>query len=127
MPMLVTIAEIDDELKAHFVRSMLENEGIRCFLINEYLTKLGRNYEPVGGVRLQVPQGDAESALRLLASEGERLGVRIPAEVKKPEFCPRCGGREVEYRKLYALFSQVLFLPFWGKRYRCGQCGHGWK
>ena len=124
MPELVTIAVYAEPLRAQFARMLLEREGIEHFLAEEHLSNLRRN---IDGTRLQVGAGDAETAVRLLRAEGALKSKENAWENVKLEPFPQCGGTNVTYRTAYAIIALILCLPFWGKRYQCGTCGHCWK
>lgn len=127
---LVTIGRYRDLPDAWLAKSRLEAAGITCFLEDEYTIGVNWLYSNVvGGVKLTVPEESAKEARALLD------------EVTKPEAvegarsdpgCPACGATEIEtsnYTRRFAALSLLvsLPLPLFGKRYRCGKCGHRWK
>lgn len=129
MSELITIAVFDEDLKAQFARMLLEREGIPCFLADENLMAMRRSYAlGAGGVRLQVRMDDAEVAFKLLESDPNFASALEPIQAARPKVaCPRCAGTTVAYRFWFRLLALTLYLPFWGKRYRCNVCGYGWK
>lgn len=64
---LVTVAEFGSPIEAHLVRTRLEEDGIECFIIDEY-TPLW--FAPIGtgdfSVKLQVRESDKDRALQIL-------------------------------------------------------------
>jgi hypothetical protein len=122
----------DPASEAELARIKLEANGIRCFLdgknfIATYWLMSGVNR----GIKLQVSESDAESALEILGIDKHKEGDIGSEPINPP--CPKCGGNSVEYEK----FSQKLFylgilllrfpLPFLKKTYKCANCGETWK
>ena len=135
MPELVTIAAYRDVLLAHVALSRLESEGIPCFLADEHIVNAQWLYsDAVGGVKLRVLDSDAEIARKLLAGDE----VSVPESEREPEaatpdlVCPYCGGGHVSQRnwtRIFAALSLLLGipLPFFCRRFRCGDCGQVWR
>ena len=61
----VTIKKAHIEGDLIVLKSVLEAEGIQCFLKNQYVTQI-INYMPSFSVELQVPKEDIERALEIL-------------------------------------------------------------
>ena len=61
----VTIKKAHIEGDLLVLKSVLEAEGIKCFLKNQYVTQI-INYMPSLSVELQVPKEDIERALEIL-------------------------------------------------------------
>ena len=62
---MLTIRRFSNIAEAGFARSVLEAVGIEAVLADEHAFTLGPQYAP-WGIRLQVPEGDAERAKRVL-------------------------------------------------------------
>lgn len=64
---LITIAEFGSPIEAHLVRIRLEEEGIECFIIDEFIPLW---FAPIGtgdfSVKLQVQESDKDRALQIL-------------------------------------------------------------
>ena len=124
---LVTLKIFNDLSEAEVARSLLDYNGILAFLPDRavastvwYLT------HAVGGVRLQVPERDLETARSLL---GERDDILAEGGVEQ---CPECGSGDV-FRRASLVAGIAAFLlagmPFFlrrGERY-CRQCRHKWR
>lgn len=69
MQNLVTIRTFNSSIDSEMVRAYLESMGITCFLQDEFVN---RAYvaNVNGGVKLQVPENELESALTLLKDGG---------------------------------------------------------
>jgi|SRR5579863_2029120 len=63
---LVTIRTFWYLAEAELAKSLLEAEGIKCFLFDENVVGLGWYANAVGGVKLRVDAGKAEDANRIL-------------------------------------------------------------
>ena len=63
-PELVTIRHFGDMSEALMAKGCLESAGIECFLANANITRL--EWPLSRGMRLQVSQDDAESAIAFL-------------------------------------------------------------
>ncbi len=62
---LVTIKKSHVESELLVLKSILESEGIRCYLRNEYTTQI-MNYLPSFEVELQVSEIDLEKSRELM-------------------------------------------------------------
>lgn len=70
MDTLVTIAEFNELTRALFLKSLLESEGITCFLQDQYISQVyGTGIIP-GGVKLQVSQNDVNKATEIMIAHG---------------------------------------------------------
>lgn len=127
--MLVTIARYDFPHEAHIARSLLDSEGIPCFVADEHTVNMNWLYTfAMGGVRVQVPAQFAEQANLILAED--RSGDLPAEEPEKAHGCPKCGAGEMGYylkgkRLAYLMFIFLQF-PLWRVQpaYRCGACGY---
>ncbi len=130
---LVTIAQFRDLPEAGLAKSKLEAAGITCFLDNEYT--VGANWlysNALGGVKLNVPEENAEEAKAILEENTESIASEEAEELLPDSACPACGATEIEtknYTRKFAALTLLISLPlflFW-KRYSCKSCGHRWK
>ena len=64
---LVTIASFHSEPEFLLARTRLESAGVECFALNEHMMRIGGWHSHIlGGIRLQVRESEAESALAIL-------------------------------------------------------------
>jgi hypothetical protein len=71
MAHFVTVAVFTHPHEMVVHRAVLENEGIECFAKDEHFVSVNPFYSnAVGGVKLQVHEGDAERARELLIGSG---------------------------------------------------------
>lgn len=65
--MFTTVAHFTDALEAHVARGLLESEGIDAHLGDEHLTQANWEWRlAVGGIKLRVPDADADRAHAVL-------------------------------------------------------------
>lgn len=134
---LVTVATFNQPTEAHILKGRLEAEGIPCFLGDEHIIAAQPLYSiAVGGVKLQVTEGDVEEALEMLAriqggtSEyilDDSIELAPPSQLYlHVEACPLCESGQIAPK---GFFERVLGirLPFVDKRYGCQHCGYTWK
>jgi len=67
---LVTVARYSDYLEADLARQMLEDEGIRAFVLSEN-TGVAWPVPAAGGIELQAPESRAEEAKEILESAAQ--------------------------------------------------------
>lgn len=70
MNTLVTIAEFNLPNRAQFLKSLLEAEGIQCYLKDELTSQIYGTGIMFGGIKLQVLDTDVEAATRILIARG---------------------------------------------------------
>lgn len=122
---LVTIATFGHSWEAHLAAGKLEAAGIPAVLVDENINAVGGGIytSMVGGIKLQVPQIDADRALDALPQR-----VRI-AQVK----CPKCGStdtRQIDFSPgLKIFFLLLLGIPylFVHKPWVCLSCSNVWR
>jgi hypothetical protein len=122
---LVTIATFGHSWEAHLAAGKLEAAGVPVVLADENINAVGGGLYATmsGGIKLQVPQIDAERALEILPSR-----VRI-AQVK----CPRCSSadtRQIDFTPgLKICFLLMLGIPylFIKKPWICLSCSNVWR
>ena len=111
---LVQLQSFPDPFQAHLAKSMLEAEGIRCYLQDENMIGLNQLYAPaLGGVKLQVWKSDFERAKDLLDNPDVAASVLpittpITSNVSKRALnCPQCGCSQI-LKRSGGVFSTVL-------------------
>ena len=132
----ITVATFWQPTEAHISRLKLESEDIPCVLLDENLVATDWLYaNAAGGIKLQVPQEDAERATNLLETTTSKSLARPDPE---PLFdgqacCSRCGSSDIyrtRYSKRWSFLSILLLglpLPIRLARMRCAACGLEWK
>jgi len=68
---LVTIATFHTEIEMIRIKGVLENEGIQCFVKDEYVTQMREfSYAGNSGIKLQIPFAEMEKATQILQENG---------------------------------------------------------
>lgn len=115
MESLYTIFTFSYPSEAYPLRSLLESEGIPCYLkdeINVQINPLGSN--ALGGVKLQVKAGDVKAAIELMDANGYSIPKPQSTPVVWQKFdsftgdFPLIGKMEIVYRFLF--ISAILLL-----------------
>jgi len=128
-------------------KSLLESEGIECFVRDELTTSVQLFYSnAIGGIKLQVREHDAQRATEILLEGGfinedtGKTGLKAKAEVRTTDgsTCPYCGSVEVVRKNdfsgkvpAFASFFATIFvgmmcaqpIAFFRKIYHCIDCG----
>lgn len=124
---MVTIASFSKPEEAHLLRMRLEAGGVNAYVQDENVVQVNWLWaNAVGGVRVQVAEGDIEKVREILADEGEEASGAVSV------VCPYCQSPRTEpddTRRRISLLSLILLnLPWlWPKnRHRCITCGRRW-
>lgn len=121
---VIRLTTCNNSIEANMLKNLLENEGIECFLTNEYFSNMMPGYSGMmgAGVGVMIDDKDLETAQKVLAGSA--------SEQKK--VCPYCGSEDIVFglgrRKLgkiaVILLSLLLIIPFGNirKKYFCKTC-----
>jgi hypothetical protein len=86
---LVTIATFGNTVEANLAKNRLETAGIRAFLADADTADMAWQLtSAIGGIKLQIPEGDEQVALALLEKPQEAMSRRASGS-------PRCKKRKV--------------------------------
>ena len=132
-------------------RSLLESEGIECFVRDENFVSLQPFYSNlIGGIRLQVRERDARRALQILHEGGfidendgkTKSETKTETRTSDGSSCPYCGSVEIVRKKDFtgkipafaSVFATFLIgisatqpIAFFRKIYHCMDCGKNFK
>jgi hypothetical protein len=131
---LVTVRRYRDLSGALVGRSQLESAGIRAWVADENLVRMDWFFSNmVGGMRLQVEEGDEAAAMEIL-EEGIPGPIAYgPEETFVQPTCPQCGSAETTLgdgtergRSLMALYVLALPVPPRKAEWHCEVCGAEW-
>jgi hypothetical protein len=131
----VTVASFSQPIEAHLARTKLESEGIACIVGDENLVRVDWLLSnAVGGVKLLVPEWEAEQARALLRPQPHLVVVAEEGEPADGELiCPRCRSYDVYYQRFSQRVAGIFILlfgfliPWRSRRWTCKQCGYEWK
>ena len=132
MASLATVGTYYNPCDALIAKSLLEQHGFTVFLHDRYYTALSWDHVvAVGGLRLTVPDAEADDAVHLLS-----LTEPVPsAEADAIDCCPGCGSDNVfrySYLSsiligLWAVFTANTIFFARSKKRRCRECGRRWR
>jgi hypothetical protein len=129
----VMIRRYRDLPEASVAKSVLDSAGIDCILADDNLVRLDWFYSNlVGGIKLLVPESEAEAAVRLLEeTRPEKFEVDGVGEYRQPQ-CPRCKSMDISLDGLDkrwtfgAMYITSLPIPVTTKGWKCHSCGNQW-
>lgn len=76
---LVTIAVFPTAFNAHVIQGRLQAEGIECYVQDEHSVQMTPMFSnAIGGIKLQVKDGDVQTAVALLRQSGYRTVFDVP-------------------------------------------------
>lgn len=130
---LATVQQYRELAEAQVAKGVLDSAGIRCYLRDENALRMQWVWSNLlGGVRLQVDEGDRAAAEALLTQPiPEQIRIDGETPYDQPR-CPRCGSLDIHYEAIHeraGLASIILFVPVpipkraWG----CKDCGAQWR
>ena len=132
-PNLVTLRQFRDIPAALLAKSILDSEGIECFLADENTIRMDWLWSNLlGGVKLWVREEDAAKAAELLAQESpEGFDADSDAEHQQPR-CPQCSSANVLFEELskHTAYATILLhfpIPIKHLGWKCHACGHQWE
>lgn len=126
---LVTIGSYSTPYEARLVKGELEAFDIDATLADE--NAIGVNWlwsNPLGGVKVQVPESEVAEALGVLGTEP---GDEAELTAAQAAVCPNCGSSDTRYYLdkrgsfLTWLLLGVPVMPAISKR-TCAACGSKW-
>ena len=128
---LVKIATYNHETDAALAKALLKDNEIESFL---YDSNIGNLYSGMiglyGGIKLHVPESEAELSIKLLKESGDSNFNTSEASIPS---CPNCGSTNTKYSKLTSIlvivFTGLFFsnYPSTNRKIECLKCGHKWK
>lgn len=123
MPFLKLLTANND-IEANLIKTKLEDEGIRCFLINRNFANLLPIYNGMmgSGIRVMIDEADMNHAIEILRNKPENQEIG----------CPHCGSENIKFglgpvkrgKITLIIISLLCFLPFGNVKntYYCKNC-----
>jgi hypothetical protein len=121
---IIRLTTCESIIEAGFLKHILENENIECFLTNENFTTLVPIYNGImgAGIQLMIDEKDYERSSELIHKP--TISNRI--------LCPNCNstnisfgfGSKKELKTLGVILSLVVLIPFGNikRYYYCKDC-----
>ena len=128
---LVTVATSYNIVEAEFFKNQLEAAGFEVYLADENIVgAYNLLANAVGGVKVRVPSGEAEDALRFIAGLGAAEVVEEELEEYDSGYgrCEQCGSRDLKpYGEALGWKGVLLFfgIPLVKPKLKltCNKCG----
>jgi len=122
----VQLRSYDNYLNANMQLSMLKEEGITCYIKDEYTITIDPLLSPaIGGMKLMVDELQVDRAEEILKSADREFLETVA--------CPNCSQHAleivVETKSASGFFEKIKFMAINGqdkqveKYYRCSSCG----
>lgn len=103
---LVTIRTFQNYFSAHISLTKLRNEGIECYLKDEFTVTVDPFLSnAVGGIKLVVKKKDEQEAVELLRLFDE--------EYRSSAVCPKCGSNSIELVPKRTTANMVTAILSW--------------
>lgn len=104
---MVEIARFQYVEQARGLASLLQANGVVCYVRNEYTTQV-MGLTDVGGIRVELLESDVEQAMQIM----EANGYEIPSEDEEPEQIQVVAGwaRHIPFLRNYTLEKQIVIL-----------------
>ena len=104
---MVEIARFQYVEQAQGLASLLQANGVVCYVRNEYTTQV-MGLTDVGGIRVELLESDVEQAMQIM----EANGYEIPSEDEEPEQIQVVAGwaRHIPFLRNYTLEKQIVIL-----------------
>jgi len=129
---LVTVTVFRDPWEAHIVSGLLRSEDVMAFVIHDqHIWMKWPISTALGGVKIQVPVSQRETALRILGawSDGEFAGLL--EDYQSPYHlgpCPRC--KSADFTPVFSVLDwlSLLVLAYPARRHWnfCRRCSYIW-
>ncbi len=82
---LITVARFDDYLKADLARQLLEDEGIKAFVLGQNVANVYSGVPAAIDIELQTPESEAQEAREILDAHEKELRERGADAELEPE------------------------------------------
>jgi hypothetical protein len=73
MDKMVEIARFQNQAEAFMLRSLLESEGIECYLKDEIINQMYGGFVDFGGIKVQVMEDQVPHAMDVMQANGYEL------------------------------------------------------
>ncbi|MEO6119079.1 MAG: RdgB/HAM1 family non-canonical purine NTP pyrophosphatase [Terriglobales bacterium] len=134
---LVTIARFRDLPEALIQLSKLESSGIEAELRDENMVRMNWGYSNfIGGIRLQVAEGDESEAQAILSAPTEpsmEIETKDGVEQFEQPRCPQCNSLNIENRdrnqgvRYAAILTWPVPVPRGAAEWHCSDCEARWE
>lgn len=108
MDKMVEIARFQNQSEAHLLRSLLESEGIECYLKDELTNQMYGGMVDFGGIKVQIMEDQVPHALEVMQVNGYELPMEDEAVAPLAPMSGFIG--KIPFLRKFALEKQLLII-----------------
>ena len=108
MDKMVEIARFQNQAEAFTLRSLLESEGIECYLKDEIINQMYGGFVDFGGIKVQVMEDQVPHAMDVMQANGYELPKEDEAIAPLAPMSGFVG--KIPFLRKFALEKQLLII-----------------
>ena len=108
MDKMVEIARFQNQAEAFMLRSLLESEGIECYLKDEIINQMYGGFVDFGGIKVQVLEDQVPHAMDVMQANGYELPKEDEAIAPLAPMSGFVG--KIPFLRKFALEKQLLII-----------------
>jgi len=108
MDKMVEIARFQNQAEAFMLRSLLESEGIECYLKDEIINQMYGGFVDFGGIKVQVMEDQVPHAMDVMQADGYELPKEDEAIAPLAPMSGFVG--KIPFLRKFALEKQLLII-----------------
>ncbi len=108
MDKMVEIARFQNQAEAFMLRSLLESEGIECYLKDEIINQMYGGFVDFGGIKVQVMEDQVPHAMDIMQANGYELPKEDEAIAPLAPMSGFVG--KIPFLRKFALEKQLLII-----------------
>ena len=108
MDKMVEIARFQNQAEAFMLRSLLESEGIECYLKDEIINQMYGGFVDFGGIKVQVMEDQVPHAMDVMLANGYELPTEDEAIAPLAPMSGFVG--KIPFLRKFALEKQLLII-----------------
>ena len=108
MDKMVEIARFQNQAEAFMLRSLLESEGIECYLKDEIIYQMYGGFVDFGGIKVQVMEDQVPHAMDVMQANGYELPKEDEAIAPLAPMSGFVG--KIPFLRKFALEKQLLII-----------------
>jgi len=108
MDKMVEIARFQNQAEAFMLRSLLESEGIECYLKDEIINQMYGGFVDFGGIKVQIMEDQVPHAMDVMKANGYELPKEDEAIAPLAPMSGFVG--KIPFLRKFALEKQLLII-----------------
>lgn len=108
MDKMVEIARFQNQAEAFMLRSLLESEGIECYLKDEIINQMYGGFVDFGGIKVQIMEDQVPHAMDVMQANGYELPTEDEAIAPLAPMSGFVG--KIPFLRKFALEKQLLII-----------------